>query len=314
MRPLNQLLQLLPERWMYASFPIGFVILAFTAHPTLGDFALCRGVERFPVLNAIDPTLLHILGALQLTVILALLFNRALSQRMAPPFRWTLSYPAAAIIALSGGITSLLLSRMLKAAFNAPRPCPTTVDSVFSAWLRDFTGLSDIDTGGTPSGFVLRQLWLAFVVIWCLEQPIFRDRNGILSRRARISHRTFALLLVIGVGAGRVLMGSHTAIDVGIAIALGTLCFWASALIIYAMSDKKYKSRLSDIAFLAVIYLPLFFLYSTDSRWWGWVVLISFPLLAGLKFLEHSPIHYIRQLARHIAVEREADSPDGSTH
>jgi hypothetical protein len=290
-----------PKDWLYYSFAAGFVALAITTNPAFSHFTVCPPGLTANVPSFLDPFLIQLTLGLQLLLIMVIALRHRLRVGELTRGGFWRRFALDVLLLAGAAAVTYVASDGLKAMFQESRPCQVLIDPPFTNWLRQTFHLTELDGTGTPSGFVVRQTWIACAALWALAQPMIRDKGGALTWGWRATHRLLASVLVLAEGLSRVLTGSHTLIDVGVAIALGVFTFWAACVIIPSLIDPRFKYAIPDITFMAIIFLPLFVLYSTRPAWWGLTIAAAFPLLCLVFLAEAPPIDALASVVGRLA-------------
>jgi len=296
-------------------------------------FFLTLYPSRIPVLDSLTGSFALDPWTIQLIYSGAVLFILILAGRYLPSFanrvtrlgklwRWALQVSKAALvtgilfIAIAGSAISIS-DYWLKPAFRYRRPSEEYVlpEPPFTAAMESFLNREPQpgDPTSAPSGFVLRQLFL-MLLLFILAKGAFSSVSSRWEGRRRfirvVEHTlyVFNVLMFCWVAFSRVWRGAHTAFDIGISIAVGTLVFWP--VFFLAISLHKYvlkikinhtrpgerelhiRAACGEFVFPGLILLGFSFGLSHQSISWGVAsaVILSIVGISYLLDREHSSL------------------------
>ena len=226
-----------------------------------------------------DPIWMHMVTALTTSFCLLVLMRRlGLSGLF---YRYVLPL-AAPLITL--GLSLLINNYILKEAFGLMRPQDYSVslEPRITKFMMRMTG----DSKAFPSGYMVRQVVSFLLLMWFLSHPVLRHYFSSFTWMCMVGVN--ALLLPV-VGIERIIIGSHTMLDVLAGATFGLLVFWLivvpTSAIVSAPSLRLLPYLITVWQFFAVVFL----FYSHNLMLWGiWSLVVYTALLLELKYLEHS--------------------------
>jgi len=233
-------------------------------------------VTGFPLL---DPLLIHLYSGIILSLVI--FWGSFYSDKQKNPIlnllkAFGFTFLLVSFIFL---LEILLEEYWLKPAFfyNRPPQEYQKPDTWLTAYIESLMGWNS-EPGAptsTPSGFVMRQLFLSFLLL------IYGET---LKKASKLKKVLLvygpALLFFLLVVFLRVWRGKHSFFDVGIAIGTGTLLFWPFWLFIYSILGKDgMKIYIRDFIVPSGFLFCFSFIFSGHSTSWAYASLIIFGLL-----------------------------------
>ena len=156
------------------------------------------------------------------------------------------------------GIMLLIGDNLIKPAFSVQRPLSRLQEPFVTKFIRGI--ISNNHEGAPtsmPSGFVMRQIGLFWIVNWMVFERRAKNRYP---KIVRISIFSINLFLLIMVCFARIYGESHTLLDVFVAIGVGTLLFWLIVLPINNLiSIKGFRIHTVHLSTIGISSLFLFF-------------------------------------------------------
>ncbi len=233
---------------------------------------------------AFDPGLLHLVGGVLLVVVLFISSESSNQDSPKSGRRRLLRAGAFALVLILCVLVVAVVSEYLvfKPIFSEPRPDDRIAEPPVAAFFSDAVksvfpaGLSTEDGHtSTPSGYVVRQLLLFYLVLVFAQKLVSRKKLFVPVVLL------VSMALVVLVAVSRVLTGAHTFYDAGVSLAVSALTFWPPFIAIYAFLKKKdSEACVVDIAVLCMLLIPICFVLSEDSGWWVAISLFMFGFLA----------------------------------
>lgn len=233
-----------------------------------------------------DPTTWHLAVALIASL---LILDQAKYVRGADT--WSRVVASALPFALLAAVL-LLGDSVIKPAYAVQRPPNPLPEPPLTAALRFLASRGPAEPDSMPSGFVMRQVGLFYLLTWMV---IGRRKSRKLTR-ALIE--TVNILGLVIVAFSRVYRAAHSVLDVAAAIGIGTLLFWIVMLPPFNLvSLRTYcinRVRLSTLVGGSIVLFAVFLGFSNNGA--ALLKLFSFTLIVLGGIFMVSPLIYLADI------------------
>jgi membrane-associated phospholipid phosphatase len=261
---------------------------------------------RNPFLNSLtyqwffDPTVWHLVVGVLASV---LIFGQAKYVRGADTWSRVVAsgLPFALLV-----IVLLIGDFVIKPAYAIQRPLNPLPEPPLTAFFRHLLSKKPSEPDSMPSGFVMRQISLFYLVTWMI---IRRNRS---QKWVRTFVEALNILGLVIVAFSRVYRGAHSLLDVAAAIGIGTLLFWTIMLPPFSLISLRgfhiNKVRLSTLLGGSIILFVIFLGFSNNGA--ALIRLFTYMLITIGSIYIVSPLIYltgIRVIPRvHVASRSQA--------